>query len=63
MKSIKLTWNFYVDWFGEEGDDLEQLIKSHFLSSAMFLEEEAKEKKITSNELKAAVEFFQKHSK
>ena len=41
LKSIKLKWNFYVDWFDEEGDDLEQLIKSHFLSSAMFLEEEA----------------------
>ena len=33
-------------------------IMSHFLSSAEFLEEEAKERKITSKELKAAVEFF-----
>ena len=48
-----------LDWFEEdEGDDLEELIKSHFLSSAEFLEEEAKERKITNKELKAAVEFF-----
>ena len=48
-----------LDWFEEdEGDGLEDLMKSHFLSSAEFLEEEAKERKITSKELKAAVEFF-----
>ena len=47
-----------LDWFGDEGDGLEDLIKSHFLSSAEFLEEEAKERKITSKELKSAVEFF-----
>ena len=48
-----------LDWFEEdEGDGLEELIKSHFLSSAEFLEEEANERKITNKELKAAVEFF-----
>ena len=48
-----------LDWFEEdEGDCLEELIKSHFLSSDEFLEEEAKERKITNKELKAAVEFF-----
>ena len=47
-----------LDWFGDEGDCLEDLMKSHFLSSAEFLEEEAKERKITNKELKAAVEFF-----
>ena len=33
-------------------------MKSHFLTSADFLEEEAKERKITNKELKAAVQFF-----
>ena len=48
-----------LDWFEEdEGDCLEDLMKSHFLSSAELLEEEAKERKITNKELKAAVEFF-----
>ena len=47
-----------LEWFGDEGDYIEGLMKSHFLSSAEFLEEEAKERKITSKELKAAVEFF-----
>lgn len=46
-----------LDWF-DEGDDLEELIKSHFLSSAEFLGEEAEERKITNKELKAAVQFF-----
>ena len=49
-----------LDWFDEggEGDGLEELMKSHFLTSADFLEEEAKERKITNKELKAAVQFF-----
>ena len=47
-----------LDWFDDEGGDLEDLIKSHFLSSAEFLEEEAEERKITNKELKAAVQFF-----
>ena len=47
-----------LDWFDDEGGDLEDLIKSHFLSSAEFLEEEAEERKITNKEQKAAVQFF-----
>ena len=48
-----------LDWLDDgEGDDLEDLIKSHFLSSAEDLEEEVEERKITNKELKAAVQFF-----
>ena len=48
-----------LDWFEEdEGDGIEELMKSHFLSSAESLEEEANERKISNKELKAAVEFF-----
>ena len=48
-----------LDWFEEdEGDGIEELMKSHFLSSAESLEEEVNERKISNKELKAAVEFF-----
>ena len=48
-----------LDWLDDgEGVDLEGLIKSHFLSNAEFLEEEAEERKITNKELMAAVQFF-----
>ena len=47
-----------LEWFGDEGYGIEDLMKSHFLSSAESLEEEANERKISNKELKAAVEFF-----
>ena len=58
----KYEFNMELCFDDEEGEDdddsTKDLIKSHFLSSAEFLEEEAEERKITNKELKAAVQFF-----
>ena len=58
----KYEFNMELCFDDEEGEDdddsTKDLIKSHFLSSADFLEEEAEERKITNKELRAAVQFF-----